>query len=117
MESVSQIIKSKDVTPSLRYTRKSRRCYTQNNVERPIYRFLHLIFAFGTLHLLVLLGLETMRLFQTNSEISLAQQRVGILETKVSQLKEDVESAQTPSYREAMVRRLGYVQRGETPLP
>lgn len=67
--------------------------------------------------MLVLAGLETMRFFQTRNEISAAQARVSVLESKVSKLKEDVDSAITPEYREAMVRRLGYVRKDETLIP
>lgn len=58
-----------------------------------------------------------MRFFQTRSEISAAQERVSVLESKVSKLKEEVESAITPEYREAMARRLGYVHKDELLIP
>lgn len=76
-----------------------------------------MIFALGTLHLLVLAGLETMRFFQNRAEIQAAEARASDLESKVSKLKEDVDSAITPEYREAMARRLGYVRKDEILIP
>lgn len=86
-------------------------------MERPIYRSLHLVFALGTLHLLVLGGLEVQRFFRTGSEIRATQKQVKGLEKSVSELTGEVDSAQTPAFREAMARRMGYVQTGEILVP
>jgi len=86
-------------------------------VEKPIYRFLHLVFALGTLHLLVLGGLEVQRFFHTQSEIRAAVQQVQALEKSVAALTGEVDSAQTPVFREAMARRMGYVQKDEVLYP
>ncbi|MBF6596358.1 MAG: septum formation initiator family protein [Thermaceae bacterium] len=86
-------------------------------MDRPIYRFLHLIFALGTLHLLVLMGLEVERFFQTRSEIRATQAQIRGLEQSVAQLSSEVDSAQTPAFREAMARRMGYVQQNEILYP
>jgi len=78
---------------------------------------LHLVFALGTLHLLVLGGLEVQRFFHTGGEIQAAQKQVKALEKSVSELTGEVDSAQTPAFREAMARRMGYVQKDETLYP
>ncbi|MDW8482533.1 MAG: septum formation initiator [Meiothermus sp.] len=40
-------------------------------MDKPIYRFLHLVFALGTLHMLVLVGLEVQRLVGLRREVAL----------------------------------------------
>jgi hypothetical protein len=82
-------------------------------VERPIYRFLHLVFALGSLHLLVLLGLEVKRSLEVSHQIQSHRQEVLRLEQKVKSLQQIVNVAHTESYREALARRLGYVHKTE----
>jgi cell division protein FtsB len=82
-------------------------------VERPIYRFLHLIFALGIVHLLVLSGLEVQRFLQTQNDLQAQQAKVGQLQQEVQILKAEVAASQNPGYREALVRRMGFVKRGE----
>jgi hypothetical protein len=78
---------------------------------------LHLVFALGTLHLLVLGGLEVQRFFHTGSEIRATARQVKALEKSVAELTGEVDSAQTPAFREAMARRMGYVQKDEVLYP
>ena len=82
-------------------------------MERPIYRFLHLVFALGSLHLLVLLGLEVKRSLELSKQIHSHNQQVVQLEQKVKSLQQIVNVAHTESYREALARRLGYVHKSE----
>ena len=82
-------------------------------MERPIYRFLHLVFALGSLHLLVLLGLEVKRGLEVSKQIHSHSAQVSQLEQKVKSLQQVVNVAHTESYREAMARRLGYVHKSE----
>lgn len=88
-----------------------------NDVERPVYRFLHLVFALGTLHLLVLGGLEVQRFFHIGREVRATERQVKALEKSVAELTGEVDSAQTPAFREAMARRMGYVQKDEVLYP
>ncbi len=82
-------------------------------MERPIYRFLHLVFALGTLHLLVLLGLEVQRYLQIRQETALAQIRLEALEQRNQKLREALQMAADPRYREGLVRQMGYVHKDE----
>lgn len=82
-------------------------------MERPIYRFLHLVFALGSLHLLVLLGLEVKRSLEISGQIRSHAGQVLQLEEKVKSLQQTVNVAHTESYREALARRLGYVHKTE----
>ncbi|GIW23919.1 hypothetical protein [Meiothermus sp.] len=82
-------------------------------MERPIYRFLHLIFAFGTLHLLVLAGLETQRYFQTQQAIATVQRRLEALEKRNQKLYDELQIAADARYREGLVRQMGYVLKDE----
>ena len=82
-------------------------------MERPIYRFLHLVFALGSLHLLVLLGLEVKRSLEVSKQIRSHTEQVLHLEQKVKSLQQIVNVAHTESYREALARRLGYVHKTE----
>lgn len=92
-------------------------CYTPSVVEKPIYRFLHLVFALGTLHLIVLVGLEGQRFFQLRHEIQQTQKSQSRLQQQVANLTEEIDAAQTGQYREAMARRMGYVQKSEVLYP
>lgn len=87
--------------------------YTENTVERPIYRVLHLIFALGSLHMLGLIGLEAKRFLDLRQERALTQAHINDLKKRVAALEADIAAAQTTEYREAMVRRLGYVKKDE----
>jgi outer membrane murein-binding lipoprotein Lpp len=82
-------------------------------VEKPIYRFLHLVFALGTLHLMVLAGLEAQRFFQTRTAIQTTQASVERLNQQITNLAEEVDAAEDPTYKEAMIRRMGFVRKDE----
>lgn len=97
--------------PWRRNARRAR--YTENTVERPVYRVLHLIFALGSLHLLGLVGLEAKRFLDLRHERALAQSQIANLRSRAAALQADIAAAQTPEYREAMVRRMGYVRKDE----
>lgn len=82
-------------------------------MERPIHRFLHLIFALGTLHLLVLLTLEVQRHFQIRHDISSAQVRLAQLELRNQKLSDELQVAADARYREGLARQMGYVHKDE----
>ena len=82
-------------------------------MERPIYRFLHLIFALGTLHLLVLFALEFQRYFQLRQDISSVQLRLEALEERNQKLSEELQVASDARYREGLARQMGYVHKDE----
>ena len=62
---------------------------------------------------MVLVGLETQRFFQNRSEIAASQASIERLEQNINTLTSELEAAQTLEYREAMARRMGYVQKDE----
>ncbi|MCS7058875.1 MAG: hypothetical protein NZ849_08335 [Meiothermus sp.] len=90
-------------------------------MDKPIYRFLHLVFALGTLHMLVLVGLEVQRLVGLRREVALVSSRVAQLELRNQRLSEELQMAADPAYREGLVRQMGYVHKDELlrrwPLP
>jgi cell division protein FtsB len=87
--------------------------YTGNTVDRPVYRVLHLLFALGSLHMLGLIGLEVKRFLDLRQELVLSQAYINDLKKRVVALEADIAAAQSTEYREAMVRRLGYVKKDE----
>ncbi|PZA05679.1 MULTISPECIES: septum formation initiator [unclassified Meiothermus] len=86
-------------------------------MERPVYRFLHLLFALGSLHLLWLVGLEFKRTQELRGEINRARAQVAQLEGRLARLTDEISAAQTPEYRDALVRRMGYVRKDELLIP
>ncbi len=86
-------------------------------MERPVYRFLHLVFALGSLHLLLLLGLEVQRSVHIQREIAATKLRVAQLEQQNQKLLEELQTAADPRYREGLVRQLGYVHKDERLYP
>ncbi len=82
-------------------------------MERPIYRFLHLVFALGTLHLLVLLSLEVQRHVQTRQDIAAAQIRLDELGQRSQKLTDELQVAADARYREGLARQMGYVHKDE----
>lgn len=83
-------------------------------VERPVYRYLHLIFAIGIAHLIYLGMTEMARYSNTSNEVSAATHRVQLLESQVSNLKSEIKDAKSEDFRDGMVRRYGYVKKTET---
>lgn len=86
-------------------------------MEKPVYRFLHLIFALGTLHALLLITLEFQRNFQTRNQILQAQTRLEQLELRNQKLSDELQLAVDPRYREGLIRQMGYVHKDEVLLP
>ncbi|MBO1437097.1 septum formation initiator family protein [Meiothermus sp. CFH 77666] len=82
-------------------------------MDRPIYRFLHLVFAIGTLHLLVLFTLEFQRHFQLRQDISNARVRLEALEQRNQKLTDELQLAADTRYREGLARQMGYVHKDE----
>ena len=82
-------------------------------MEKPVYRFLHLIFALGTLHVLVLITLELQRNLQIRNQISQVQLRLEQLELRNQKLSEELQLAADALYREGLVRQMGYVHKDE----
>jgi hypothetical protein len=86
-------------------------------VEKPVYRFLHLIFALGTLHVLLLIAFELQRNFQTRNQILQMQTRLEQLELRNQKLDIELQLAADPRYREGLIRQMGYVHKDELLLP
>ncbi len=84
---------------------------------KPVYRFLHLIFALGTLHVLLLIALELQRNFQTRNQILQMQTRLEQLELRNQKLDIELQLAADPRYREGLIRQMGYVHKDELLLP
>ncbi|MCL4455223.1 MAG: hypothetical protein M1157_06245 [Deinococcus sp.] len=82
-------------------------------MERPIYRFLHLVFALGVLQVTVLIGLETKRYFDNLTQARALQERVANMQNQLARLREEVKAAEDPLFREAMARKMGYVRKDE----
>ncbi|ADD27952.1 hypothetical protein Mrub_1189 [Meiothermus ruber DSM 1279] len=82
-------------------------------MEKPIYRLLHLIFALGTLHILLLITLEVQRNVQLRNQIAQAEVRLVQLERRNQKLIEELQLAADPRYREGLVRQMGYVHKDE----
>jgi cell division protein FtsB len=82
-------------------------------VERQIYRFLHLLFALGVLHMSVLIALELQRSVRLRSQVLQVQLRLEQLEVRNQELREELELAADPRYREGLVRQMGYVHKDE----
>ena len=62
---------------------------------------------------MVLAGLEAQRFFQTRSAIQATQASVERLNNQISNLAEEVDAAEDPAYKEAMIRRMGFVRQDE----
>lgn len=86
-------------------------------MNKPIYRFLHLIFALGTLHALLLITLEVQRNIQIRNQVLQVQTRLEQLKLRNQKLDEELELAADPRYREGLIRQMGYVHKDELLLP
>lgn len=86
-------------------------------MDKPVYRFLHLIFALGTLHILLLITLEVQRNIQIRDQVLQAQARLEQLELRNQKLDEELQLAADPRYREGLIRQMGYVHKDELLLP
>lgn len=84
---------------------------------RPIYRFLHLVFALSALHMLVLIGSEAKRGWELHQQQQFLVTEVKTLEASTRRLQEEVKAATDPSYIERLVRRLGFVKKDEVLYP
>ncbi|AWR86967.1 hypothetical protein Mtai_v1c17300 [Meiothermus taiwanensis WR-220] len=82
-------------------------------MEKPIYRLLHLIFALGTLHILLLMALEVQRNVQLRNQIAQVEFRLVQLERHNQKLSEELQLAADPRYREGLIRQMGYVHKDE----
>lgn len=74
---------------------------------------MHLIFALGTLHISLLIALEFQRNVQLRNQIAQAEVRLVQLERHNQKLIEELQLAADPSYREGLVRQMGYVHKDE----
>lgn len=86
-------------------------------MDKPVYRFLHLVFALGTLHTLLLITLEVQRNIQLRNQVLQAQARLEQLELRNQKLDEELQLAADPRYREGLIRQMGYVHKDELLLP
>lgn len=86
-------------------------------MDRPVYRFLHLVFALGTLHTLLLITLEVQRNIQLRDQVLQAQARLEQLELRNQKLDEELQLAADPRYREGLIRQMGYVHKDELLFP
>ena len=73
--------------------------YNGRALDRPVYRFLRLLFLLGLVHGFYLLAQEGLRAWE------LARERAA--------LKEEVRAARDPAYLEALLRRMGWVRKDE----
>jgi len=67
--------------------------------------------------MLWLVGLEVKRAQELRGQINSTQARVSALEGRLARLQDEVAAAQTPEYRDALVRRMGYVRKDELLVP
>lgn len=63
--------------------------------------------------MMVLVGLETQRYFQTRTEIQATQANVERLGQQITALADEVDAAESPAFKEAMIRRMGFVRKDE----
>lgn len=74
-----------------------------------VYRTLVALFAVGTVHLLILSGLEVQRGLALRHELTLVANQTEVLAAEVENLREELQHASDPAYLEARARELGYV--------
>jgi len=82
-------------------------------LERPVYRFLHLLFALGLAHALFLLGQEGVRAQRLAQEGARLEAEIRKKEAALARLEALVAAAKDPEHLEALARRLGFVGQEE----
>ena len=72
-------------------------------------RVLYVLFALGTAHLLLLVGVEAQRGWALRQEARIVSGQLESLAAEVAALKSELAHADDPAYLEAKARTLGYV--------
>ena len=83
--------------------------YNGRALDRPVYRFLRLLFLLGLVHGFYLLAQEGLRA----RERAALKEEVARARAEVERLKEEVRAARDPAYLEALLRRMGWVRKDE----
>lgn len=86
-------------------------------VDRPLHRFLRLVFALACVHLLIMGSAEVRRGIDYYQQTQLLRVELQLLRGKVASLQEEVKLANDPQYLEGLVRGLGLVRKDETLIP
>ena len=76
-------------------------------MDRPVYRFLRLLFLLGLVHGFYLLAQEGLRAWELARERAALKEEVARARAEVERLKEEVRAARDPAYLEALLRRMG----------
>ena len=87
--------------------------YNGRAVDRPVYRFLRLLFLLGLVHGFYLLAQEGLRAWELARERAALKEEVARARAEVERLKEEVRAARDPAYLEALLRRMGWVRKDE----
>jgi len=78
-----------------------------------VYRILYIIFALGTVHLILLCGVEAQRWLAQKQELQLVAGQTQALEAEISGIRGELQRAADPAYLERKARSLGYVYPNE----
>lgn len=82
---------------------------TRSGPARGARWLLLLIATVGSIHVLFMIGVETVRLVRSEKAIARLEREVATLEREAQGLRSVVEHADDPSYREQLARRQGYM--------
>ena len=83
----------------------------------PLHRVFYLAFALGTLHALILIGIETYRWRTLSQETARLEVQNQSLWERVRKLEAELSAMNSRAAMEAEARRLGLVKRDETLYP
>lgn len=86
-------------------------------VDRPLHRFLRLVFALASVHLLIMGAGEVQRGFEYYQQSQSLELELKQLRYEVATLQEEVKLGNDPQYLEGLVRGLGLVRKDETLVP
>jgi hypothetical protein len=86
-------------------------------VDRPLHRFLRLVFALASVHLLIMGAAEVRRGIDYHQQTQLLRVELQQLRGKVASLQEEVRLGNDPQYLDSLVRGLGLVRKDETLVP
>ena len=87
--------------------------YNGRALDRPVYRFLRLLFLLGLVHGFYLLAQEGLRAWELARERAALKEEVARARAEVERLKEEVRAARDPAYLEALLRRMVWVPKDE----
>lgn len=86
-------------------------------VDRPLHRFLRLVFALACVHLLIMGAAEVRKGVDYHQQTQQLRGELQQLRGEVATLQEEVKLANDPQYLEGLVRGLGMVRKDETLVP